>query len=206
MKKVLNKRRLWIVAAFAVAAGVLAWLLLGGVVPFFTPSLTLQSPAPLSVGDREEVVIDVVLSRLPDGLYPAASLSVQFDPNKLEFTGIKQGTMMTRGALQDGQPTFHVPLWQADIAVSNQRGQVNTMYLDTTGGTFAYTSEGFATGSRDVLLRLGFRLRDSVQAGEIYRLSVADAVLATIGGSADRSSLATSSSTLIAYPAEIVVK
>jgi hypothetical protein len=206
MQKVFNRRRISIAAAFAIAAGVLTWLLLGGVVPFITPALTLQSPAPLSAADWDEIVVDVVLSRLPEGLYPAASLSVQFDPNKLEFTGIKQGTMMTRGAVRDGQPTFHLPLWQADLAVSNQRGQVNTMYLDTTGGTFAYTPEGFATGSQDVLLRLGFRLRDSVQAGEVYRLSVADAVLATLGGSADRSSLATINSTLIAYPAEIVIK
>ena len=172
----------------------------------FAPSITLMSPAPVSADDRNEIVIDVVLSSLPDRVFPAASLSVEFDKNKLEFTGVKQGTMMTLGDSNGEKKTYNIPIWKSDIEVSNRLGEINTMYLDITGGKFAYIREGFNKNNKDILLRLTFRFRDSVQAGEIYNITVKDVVIATSGGAEKRTSLATALRTLRAYPAKIAVK
>ncbi|MDR0459635.1 MAG: hypothetical protein LBG68_04110 [Coriobacteriales bacterium] len=172
-----------------------------------TPSITLMSPQPVSAASRDEIVIDVVLSELPEGNYPAASLSVEFDSSKLEFVGLKQGTMMTLGNVSaNGEMHYDIPLWVADIAASNQRGVVNIMYLDISGGSHAYVADGFAKGQSDIVVRLVFRLRDSAIAGNQLNITVADACFATIGGAEDGSSLATSMKTLRAYPAMIIVK
>jgi hypothetical protein len=102
---------------------------------------------------------------------------------------------------------FNIPIWRSDVEASNRAGRINTMYLDITGGDFSYVREGFARERHDIVLRLVFRLRDSVQAGDILDITVADAVIATIGGSENRTSLATdpAMSTLRAYSAKIVV-
>lgn len=170
-----------------------------------SPALTLMSPASLSVSNREEIIIDVVLSDLPDRVYPAASLSVEFDKNKLEFLGTKQGTMMTLGDSTGDKTNYNIPIWSSDVEVSNQLGRINTMYLDITGGNYAYVLEGFAKNESDVLLRLCFKLRDSVQSGEVYDITVNDAVIATVGGAETRTSLATDLRTLRVYHAKIVI-
>lgn len=194
-------------AVLLVAAIALLILFQNGVLDeLFAPSITLMSPSPVSASNRDEIVIDVVLSDLPDKIYPAASLSVEFDKNKLEFVGVKQGTMMTLGDSTEDKKTYNIPIWESDTPVSNQLGEINTMYLDITGGKFAYVREGFHKKDKDILLRLIFRLRDSAQAGEIYHITVKDVVIATVGGAENRTSLATSLRTLKAYPAKIVVK
>ena len=53
------------------------------------PMLTLSSPSDISARSREEIVVDVVVSELPDEIFPAANLSVIFDRKKLEFLGVK---------------------------------------------------------------------------------------------------------------------
>lgn len=203
-----NKRNrvLTICGAFLlIATTIFLFLRGGGMEELFAPALTLMSPAPIAATNREEIIVDVVLSDLPDRSYPAASLSVEFDKNALEFVGVKQGTMMTLGNSTEDKITYNIPIWNSDVEVSNQLGEINTMYLDITGGKFAYVRKGFAKNDKDILLRLSFRLRDSVQAGKIYNITVKDAVLATIGGAEKRTSLATNLRTLKAYPAKIVV-
>ena len=172
----------------------------------FAPSITLMSPAPVLVFDRGEIVVDVVMSDLPERVFPAASLSAKFDKNKLELVSVKQGTMMTLNNYSEDETTYNIPIWKSDIEAANRLGKVNTMYLDMTGGQFAYVKEGFAKEEKDILLRLVFCLRDSAKAGEVYNITVEDAVLATVGGDYDNTSLATSNRTLKAYPAKIVVK
>ncbi len=172
----------------------------------FAPSIILSSPKPIEASNRDEILVDVKLSSLPKNLYPAASISVIFDQNKLEFLGVKQGTMMTLGKANSGQAAYSIPIWKSDIAVSNVNGQINTMYLDITGGTYAYTHEGFNKTKKNILLRLAFRLRDSTQSGDIYNLTIKDAVIATADNEKNRTSLATSNRTLKAYHAKIIVK
>jgi hypothetical protein len=193
------------VVAIAVAASLLLFRN-GAFDTLFAPSLTLMSPAPVSASDRSEIIIDAVLSDLPDRVFPAASISVDFDPNKLEFVGVKQGTMMTLGGAKGNEQTWNIPIWESDAAASNRLGEVNTMYLDMTGGQFAYIREGFQKNDHDILVRLAFRLKDSAIAGDIYHITVKDAVIATVGGAENNTSLATGKQTLKAYPAKIVVE
>ncbi|MEG1778735.1 MAG: cohesin domain-containing protein [Oscillospiraceae bacterium] len=210
MKEILHKYRAKfiaaavIVAVFAVAVIVLLSLkpqLLSG-----KPKLILSSPPPLAVSDRNEFTIDVTVSKLPDNLYCAASVAIVFDKNKLEFTGVKQGTMMTYGDKQANGSELTIPTWQGNTETANQTGQINAMYLDMTAGKYAYCAEGFDSENNNVMLRLGFKLRDSVYSGEVLDLTVADAVLATVTGDSDGSSLATVNKTLQPVNAKIVVK
>ncbi|MDR1628763.1 MAG: hypothetical protein LBS36_00895 [Oscillospiraceae bacterium] len=205
-----NKRnRILLIAAGLLFAAIIIMMILlmgGATEKLFAPSLTLLSPAPVAVDNRDEINVDVLLSDLPDRVYPAASLSVRFDKNKLEFLGARQGTMMTLGDSTQEEVTYNIPIWKSDAAFANQTGELNTMYLDVTGGKFAYVREGFQKDEKDILLRLRFRLRDSAQVGEIYDITVTDAVIATIGGAETRTSLATAMRTLKAYSAKIVVQ
>lgn len=194
-------------AAAAIAAIVLFLFFRGGTLDtLFAPSLTLMSPAPVSVSDREEIIVNAVLSDLPDRVFPAASISVKFDKNKLEFVEVKQGTMMTLGNSKGDEQTWNIPIWEGDVATSNRLGEVNIMYLDITGGKFAYVREGFHKNDNDILVRLAFRLKDSAGAGDIYHITVKDAVIATVGGAENNTSLATGKQTLKSYPAKIVVQ
>ena len=65
--------------------------------------LSLSYDKEISEGSQEEIVIPVKLSYLPSGVFPSASMSVEFDKDKLEFIGVKKGTM------QDYSKT--VPEW-----------------------------------------------------------------------------------------------
>lgn len=157
-------------------------------------NITLTSPAPVAASKREEIVIDAVVANLPDQEYPAASLSVHFDRNKLEFVGVRQGTMKTRG--RGG--IYHIPIWNSDVEASNQHGIVNTMYLDLTGGDHPYI-----VGEEDILVRLVFRLRDSVESGETHHITIYDAVFATVNPA---DSVATSKGNLRVHHAQIIVR
>lgn len=188
-----------VLAVLILAAGV--FLYFWGAKPG-VPAVVLVKPAPVAVMDRDDIQVDVRLTNLPDGVYPAASLSVGFDKNKLEFVGVRQGTMMTRGMTPG---TFNIPIWASDPAFSNRQGQVTTMYLDMTGGDFAYVPEGFSSGRDDIVVRLVFRLRDSAQKGESYDLTVRDAVFATADDAVRHTGLATSQRTLRAFSTQIEV-
>ena len=171
-----------------------------------TPTITLLPPAPLEVSNREEFTVDVVLSDLPKNIYPAASITVGFDKNKLEFTGTKIGTMMTHGDTTIDGNSFDIPSWTCNVGRANEIGQINTMYLDMTAGKYAYSNEGFHKESKNVVLRLGFKLKDSVVKGEIYNLTIHDSVIATVNGDVEKTSLATNQRTLRANSCKIAVR
>ena len=162
-------------------------------------------PAPLESSNREEFIVDVILSDLPKNIYPAASLTIVFDKNKLEFTGTKLGTMMTYGDTTTDGNSMNIPLWDSNVERANEIGQINTMYLDMTAGKYSYSRDGFDSEKNNVLLRLGFKLKDSVTKGEVYNLKINDAVIATINGDVNKTSLATNQKTLRANNCKIVV-
>jgi hypothetical protein len=143
----------------------------------------------------------VRLTNLPTGVYPGASLAVEFDRQKLEFIEARQGTMKTLA----GGGKFNIPIWAADPAYANREGQVKAMYLDQTGGDFAYTDQGFAKGTGDCVLRLVFRLRDAAWTGDRLELAVTDAVFATTDNELRHSSLATAARTLRAFATAVEV-
>jgi hypothetical protein len=170
------------------------------------PTLTLEPPAPIEVTNKDEFIVDVKLSRLPKDIYPAASISLGFDNNKLEFTGVKMGTMETYGDKILNGSDYTIPTWDCNVETSNKNGVVNAMYLDMTAGKFAYNEDGFEKDSKDIVLRLAFKLKDSAQSGENYYLDIKDAVFATVDGDKDKSSLSTLDKTLKINNCSIVVK
>jgi hypothetical protein len=75
------------------------------------------------------------------------------------------------------------------------------MYLDLTGGANAFDRQLLAVED-NVLLRLTFRLRGSARAGDVYELTVEDAVFAA---SDESQSLAMNQGTLKVKNGKIVV-
>ena len=134
-------------------------------------SVTLETPAPVASTSREEIVIDVVVNELPDREYPAASLSIHFDNDRLEFVGVRHGTMVTRGPGGD----YSVPAWSNDVTAANEYGIINIMYLDLTAGEHPYVIT-----DEDLLLSLVFRLTDGLQSGDVLHVTLEDAVFATL--------------------------
>ena len=86
------------------------------------PTLTIMPIAPIESTDRNEFTLDMVLSDLPKNLYPAASVSITFDKNKLEFTGIKLGTMMAYGDKSADGNNLVSPTWSCNVQNSNIKG------------------------------------------------------------------------------------
>ena len=172
----------------------------------FDPTISLEPPSPVDVNSKDEIIVDVKLSKLPTNIYPAASLSVGFDNNKLEFTGVKMGTMETYGDEIVNGSDYTIPTWDCDVETSNSRGQINAMYLDMTTGKFAYNADGFEKDTKDIVLRIAFKLKDSAQRGDTYYLEIKDAVFATIDGDKDKTSLSTVAKTLKSNDCSIVVQ
>lgn len=201
-------KRTWIagVVAALVMIGILIVSALGSSVDEETgePSVTLMSPPPAVKSEKEEIIIDVVVSNLPDEIFPAASLSVEFPTDKLEFANVKAGTMMITNTVAQESVEYQIPSWEYDVPAANELGIVNTMYLDMTGGQCAYTRDGFIKGEKDILISLIFKLKEEAQAGDIYNVNIKDAVFATIDD--EDTGLATNNNTLKAYPAKIMVK
>jgi hypothetical protein len=75
------------------------------------------------------------------------------------------------------------------------------MYLDLTGGKEAF-SQRLLAEEDNVVLRLSFRLRGSARSGDVFDLTVEDAVFAA---SDERQSLAVTQKTLKVKNAKIVV-
>ena len=88
------------------------------------PVLSLKSPTnEITYDYKDEIVIPVTLNKLPDNYYPAANVAVSFNKNKLEFVGIKIGTMEAYDDYdksKDGQPNFKIPKWVYNADVANQ--------------------------------------------------------------------------------------
>lgn len=163
-----------------------------------TPTLKLKvSSEKISSNYKEEIIIPAVLSKLPDNEYPAASVEIKFDNNKLEFVGISIGTMETYNDYdpeRDDEPSYKIPQWSYNEEVANQEGVIKAMYLDTTAGKNAYVSSGFEKEKKDIPFQLIFKLKDSVIPNDELVIEIEEAVFATINGDVDKTTLSTKDS------------
>ena len=164
-----------------------------------TPTLTVESPQKLCLSDSDTFVLDVSISSLGGALYPAMSMSIAFDSARLEFLGIEEGNVLVHSDSNSTGQTL--PEWIYNTAACNQSGCINVMYLDMTGGKNAFSQELLGEGE-NVLLRLKFRLRGSVRAGDVCDLIVEDAVFAA---SDERQSLAMTTKTLNVKNGKLVI-
>ena len=163
-----------------------------------TPTLTIETPQKISKTETEEFTLDVTISSFGDAIYPAASMSISFDPSRLEFLGIEEGNVFIRN---DGDVPQKLPDWSCNPEQCNKSGKINIMYLDTTGGKNAFSKELLAEDD-NVVLRLKFRLRGSVRSGDICDLIFDDAVFAA---SDETQSLAMTIDTLKVRDGKIVI-
>ena len=143
--------------------------------------------------------MDVTVSALGEARYPAMSMSVSFDPSRLEFLGVEEGNIFI---LSDENSTGQqLPDWSCNVQNSNDTGVINIMYLDMTGGKNAFSRELLAE-DYNVVLRLKFRLRGSVRPGDVLDLILEDAVFAA---SDETRSLAMTTDTLKTKNGRIVI-
>ena len=160
------------------------------------PVLTVETPQKQSISADEEFSVDITLSDMGDEIYPASSMCISFDPAYLEFKGISEGNIMISG----DSATGGLPEWSVDVERSNKTGQINIMYLDMTGGKYAFSKKYM--GDKHILIRLDFRLRGSAESGDIYNLEITDAVFACTD---EENSLASINDTLITENGKVVV-
>ena len=200
MKEFLKKRWPWILGGLAMVTGVLLWFLLfGEVAESGKAVLRVETPQKLSASQNEEFTLDVSISHLGEVRYPAMSSSISFDPSRLEFLGVEEGNVPV---LSDGNSAGRqLPEWNCNVDNSNQTGLINVMYLDMTGGRNAFCQELLAEED-NVVLRLKFRLRGSVRAGEVLDLIVEDSVFAATD---ERESLAMTTGTLDVKNGRLVI-
>ncbi len=161
------------------------------------PVLTVETPQKLSVSQTDTFTLDVTISELGDTVYPAMSMSLRFDPSCLEFLGIEEGNVF----ITDSQVRRKLPQWSCNPEQCNKTGKINIMYLDLTGGKEAFTQSLLAEED-NVVLRLSFRLRGSARSGDVFDLTVEDAVFAA---SEESQSLSMTQKTLRVKNAKIVI-
>ncbi len=193
---------LTIVGGVLLVSAVLLCILLipkdGGEANTDTPTLTVESPQKLSISGTDTFVLDVTISSFGDAIYPAASMSIAFDASRLEFLGVEEGNVFIKDDNTSGQT---LPEWSYNTAACNESGRINVMYLDMTGGKNAF-SKNLLAEDNNVVLRLKFRLRGSVRAGDVCDLIVEDAVFAA---SDETESLAMTTNTLTVKNGKIVI-
>ena len=193
----------------AILAAVFAVLILAGILIFILldnaaakePTLTVETPQKISAGSSETITIDVSISALGDALYPAMSVSLSFDSSRLEFLGVAEGNVFILDEENAAGVAQKLPDWSCNVQHSNETGKINIMYLDMTGGKYAFTKDLLASDG-NVLLRLQFRLRGSARSGDVLDLIVEDAVFAA---SDETQSLAMTTDTLKTRDGKIVV-
>ena len=163
------------------------------------PTLTIEMPQKMSLSDTDEFTLDVTVSALGDALYPAASMSISFDSSRLEFLGVEEGNIFILSA--ESNSGQQLPDWSCNTQVCNETGIINIMYLDMTGGKYAFSKDLLAEDD-NVVLRLKFRLRGSVRSGDVLDLILEDAVFAA---SDETQSLAMTLDTLKTKDGRIVI-
>lgn len=200
MKKLLKKRWLWIVSICAmITIAALLLVLCGNDPAAKAPVLMVETPQKLSLANTEEFTLDVTVSALEEARYPAMSMSISFDASRLEFLGVEEGNIFI---LSDENSTGQkLPDWSCNVENCNDTGRINVMYLDMTGGKNAFTKAILAE-DYNVVLRLKFRLRGSVRAGDVLDLIVEDAVFAA---SNETQSLAMTTDTLKVKNGRLVI-
>lgn len=197
-----NKKICFIVGGAVLVCAVLLCIFLipkgGGEQNKDTPTLTVETPQKLSISDTDTFVLDVTVSSFGDAIYPAASMSIAFDASRLEFLGIEEGNVFIKSDNTSGQT---LPEWSYNTTACNESGRINVMYLDMTGGKNAF-SKDLLHEDNNVVLRLKFRLRGSVRAGDVCDLIVEDAVFAA---SDETQSLAVTTNTLTVKNGKLVI-
>ena len=163
------------------------------------PTLTIETPQKISRSSTQTITLDVLMSDLGDAIYPAASMSIRFDPSRLEFMGVQEGNVFVGNT--ENSIGLALPEWSCNASASNETGQINILYLDMTGGDYAFRRELLAEND-NVVLRLQFRLRGSVRAGDVMELVVEDAVFAAFD---ETQSLAMTTDTLKIKNSKMVI-
>ena len=163
------------------------------------PTLAIETPQKVSIMDTKEIVLDMTISSFGDAVYPAASMSITFDPSKLEFIGVEEGNVFVHNDVSE--VPRKLPEWSCNPEQCNKTGKINIMYLDTTGGKNAFSKE-FLVKEDNVVLRLRFRLRGSIRKGDVCDLIFEDAIFAA---SDEKESLAMIRKTLKVRNSKIVV-
>ena len=98
--------------------------------------LTIETPQKISTSQTEALSLDVTISNLGESLYPAMSASISFDSSRLEFLGLGEGNVFVHDdSNSSGQK---LPEWSCNIEKSNESGMINLMYLDMSGGKYAF--------------------------------------------------------------------
>ena len=196
-----NKKICFIIGGALLLCAVLLCIFLitkdGGEQNNGAPTLTVETPQKISKSQTDTIMIDVTISSFGDAIYPAASMSISFDASRLEFLGIEEGNVFIKSDNSSGQT---LPEWSYSADACNASGRINVMYLDMTGGKNAFSKELLAEDD-NVVLRLKFRLRGSVRAGDVCDLIVEDAVFAA---SDETQSLAMTKNTLTVKNGKIV--
>lgn len=163
------------------------------------PTLIVETPQKISQSNGEEFTLDVTISDLGEALYPAASMSISFDASRIEFMGVAEGNVFIFD--DENGMGQQLPDWSCNVEQCTKTGLINIMYLDMTGGKYAFSRELLAEDD-NVVLRLKFRLRGSTRAWDVYDLIVQDAVFAA---SDETQSLAMTTGTLKTKDSKIVI-
>ena len=197
-----NKRIIWVLGIgilVAVIAAVALLMMLRSEPIQGEPTLTVETPLKISRSSTQTITLDVLISDLGDAIYPAASMSIRFDPSRLEFMGVQEGNVFVGNT--ENSIGLALPEWSCNASASNETGQINILYLDMTGGDYAFRRELLAEND-NVVLRLQFRLRGSVRAGDVMELVVEDAVFAAFD---ETQSLAMTTDTLKIKNSKMVI-
>lgn len=197
-----NKRIIWVLGIgilVAVIAAVALLMMLRSEPIQGEPTLTVETPQKISRSSTQTITLDVLISDLGDAIYPAASMSIRFDPSRLEFMGVQEGNVFVGNT--ENSIGLALPEWSYNVSASNEMGQINIMYLDMTGGDYAFRRE-LLEENDNVVLRLQFRLRGSVRAGDVMELVVEDAVFAAFD---ETQSLAMTTDTLKIKNSKMVI-
>lgn len=202
MENKANKKRYIVVIIIVIVLFLLLFMWIffrKGTFTGIIPTLTIETPQKISIKESKEIVLDMTISSFEDAIYPAASMSISFDPSKLEFIGVEEGNVFVRNEVS-GIPR-KLPEWSCNPEHCNKTGKINIMYLDTSGGKNAFSKE-FLAEDDNVVLRLKFRLRGSIRKGDVCDLIFEDAVFAA---SDETKSLAMTRKTLKVRNSKIVV-
>lgn len=166
-----------------------------------TPTLSVKTPNRVSLENSDTFTVNVLISKLGEALYPAMSVSLDFDASKLEFLGLREGNVFVMDNPSGVGVSRKLPEWNVNIPQSNKTGRINIMYLDLTGGRYAF-NKNLLGKSDNALLVLEFRLRGSARAGDNLSLKIADAVFAALD---EKDSLALDAKTLKVKDGKIIV-
>ncbi len=200
-----NKKRILIVISVIILAILVVTIILvlrkRNGFGYGVPVLTVETPQKIAMQDNKFVTVDMSISDIGDVLYPAMSVSLVFDSTKLEFLGVEEGNVFVLDNVNAVGSAQKLPDWNCNIQKSNESGKINIMYLDITGGKYAF-SRDLLKEKNNVLFRLNFKLRGSVESGDALDLIVEDAVFAA---SDETQSLAMTTDTLKVRNGKIVI-